>query len=80
MNCLHSDRMRQLLERMSQVFDWVILDSPPAMAVHDSSILADMCDGVIFVVRAGSTDFEVAAEGFFGVPRKESAGRRAQSR
>ena len=59
---LHSDRMRQLLERMSQVFDWVILDSPPAMAVHDSSILADMCDGVIFVVRAGSTDFEVAAK------------------
>ena len=59
---LYSDRMRQLLERMSQVFDWVILDSPPAMAVHDSSILADMCDGVIFVVRAGSTDFEVAAK------------------
>ena len=59
---LHSDRMRQLLERMSQVFDWVILDSPPAMAVHDASILADMCDGVIFVVRAGSTDYEVAAK------------------
>lgn len=59
---LHSERMRQLLERMSQVFDWVILDSPPAMAVHDASILADMCDGVIFVVRAGSTDFEVAAK------------------
>jgi capsular exopolysaccharide synthesis family protein len=57
---MHSDRMRHLLERMSQVFDWVILDSPPAMAVHDSSILADMCDGVIFVVRAGSTDFEIA--------------------
>jgi capsular exopolysaccharide synthesis family protein len=59
---LHSDRMRHLLERMSQVFDWVILDSPPAMAVHDASLLADMCDGVIFVVRAGSTDFEVAAK------------------
>jgi capsular exopolysaccharide synthesis family protein len=59
---LHSERMRHLLEQMSQVFDWVILDSPPAMAVHDSSILADMCDGVIFVVRAGSTDFEVAAK------------------
>ena len=57
---LHSDRMNQLLKRMSQVFDWVILDSPPALAVHDASILADMCDGVIFVVRAGSTDFELA--------------------
>ena len=57
---LHSDRMRRLLENMSRMFDWVILDSPPTVGVHDSSILADMCDGVLFVVRAGSTDFEVA--------------------
>ena len=57
---LHSDRMRQLLDRMSEIFDWIILDSPPALAVHDASILADMCDGVLFVVRAGSTDFEMA--------------------
>jgi capsular exopolysaccharide synthesis family protein len=59
---LHSDRMKHLLDRMSQLFDWVILDSPPALAVHDASILADMCDGVILVVRAGSTDYEVAAK------------------
>ena len=42
------------------MFDWVIVDSPPAIAVHDASILADMCDGVLFVVRAGATDFEAA--------------------
>jgi len=59
---LHSDRMRQLLDRMSLIFDWIILDSPPALAVHDASILADMCDGVLFVVRAGSTDFELAVK------------------
>jgi|HubBroStandDraft_6_1064221.scaffolds.fasta_scaffold219673_1 protein-tyrosine kinase len=57
---LHSERMRQFLDKMAQVFDWVILDSPPALAVHDASILADMCDGVMFVVRAGSTDFQLA--------------------
>lgn len=57
---LHSERMKQLLERMSSLFDWIILDSPPALAVHDPSILADMCDGVLFVVRAGVTDHEVA--------------------
>ena len=57
---LHSERMRQLLDRMSNLFDWIILDSPPALAVHDASILADMCDGVLFVVRAGTTDFELA--------------------
>ena len=56
---LHSERMKLLLDRMSAMFDWIILDSPPALAVHDSSILADMCDGVLFVVRAGSTEFEL---------------------
>jgi len=59
---LHSDRMKQLLDRMSLIFDWIILDSPPALAVHDASILADMCDGVLFVVRAGVTDFELATK------------------
>lgn len=59
---LHSDRMKQLLDRMSEIFDWIILDSPPALAVHDASILADMCDGVLFVVRAGATDFELATK------------------
>jgi capsular exopolysaccharide synthesis family protein len=57
---LHSERMRKLLDRMATLFDWIILDSPPALAVHDASILADMCDGVLFVVRAGATDYELA--------------------
>ena len=59
---LHSERMKQLLDRMAELFDWIILDSPPALAVHDASILADMCDGVLFVLRAGSTNYEIAAK------------------
>jgi protein-tyrosine kinase len=57
---LHGQKMKALLDRLTPIFDWVILDSPPAIAVHDASILADMCDGVLFVVRAGKTDFELA--------------------
>jgi protein-tyrosine kinase len=57
---LLGERMKHLLELVTPVFDWLILDSPPALAVHDASILADMCDGVLFVVRAGATDFELA--------------------
>jgi protein-tyrosine kinase len=53
---LSHERMRRLLELMSPTFDWVILDSPPVLPVHDASILADLCDGVLFVVRAGSTE------------------------
>jgi capsular exopolysaccharide synthesis family protein len=57
---LHCDRMKLLLDNMSRMFDWILVDSPPALAVHDASILADSCDGVLFVVRAGSTNFDVA--------------------
>jgi protein-tyrosine kinase len=57
---LLSDRMKALLDTITPAFDWVILDSPPALPVHDSSSLADLCDGVLFVVRAGETDHEDA--------------------
>jgi capsular exopolysaccharide synthesis family protein len=57
---LYGARMNLLLDKMSTMFDWILLDSPPALAVHDASLLADVCDGVLFVVQAGSTEFEVA--------------------
>src|SRR5262245_12583495 len=56
------DRLRRLLELMTPIFDWIIVDTPPALPVHDASMLADLCDGVLFVVRAGSTDHEMAAK------------------
>lgn len=57
---LSNGRLKTLLDRVAPVFDWVILDSPPCLPVADASVLADMCDGVLLVVRAGSTPSEVA--------------------
>jgi protein-tyrosine kinase len=59
---LLNDRMKRLLEVMTPIFDWVILDTPPALPVHDASMLADLCDGVLFVVRAGVTDHQMATK------------------
>ena len=64
---LSNGRMKILLERLAPVFDWILLDSPPAVAVSDASLLADVCDGVLLVVQAASTPFDVALkarEGF----------------
>jgi len=52
---LSNGRLKALLERVTPVFDWVILDSPPCLPVADATILANLCDAVLFVVRAGST-------------------------
>jgi capsular exopolysaccharide synthesis family protein len=53
-------QLKELLARLSPVFDWVILDAPPVLPVSDASVLAGLCDGVLFVIRAGSTAFDLA--------------------
>jgi protein-tyrosine kinase len=53
-------QLRVLLDRLASAFDWVILDAPPVLPVSDVGVLAGLCDGVLFVVRAGSTAFDVA--------------------
>lgn len=57
---LSNGRMKRLLDRVMPVFDWVVLDSPPCLPIADASILAEVCDGVLLVVRAASTPAEVA--------------------
>jgi protein-tyrosine kinase len=57
---LSNGRLKILLDRVAPVFDWILLDSPPCLPVADASVLADSCDGILFVVRAGSTPTEVA--------------------
>jgi protein-tyrosine kinase len=52
---LSNGRLKILLDRVTPIFDWVILDSPPCLLVADASVLADLCDGVLLVVRAGVT-------------------------
>jgi protein-tyrosine kinase len=59
---LLSDQMKRLIKYGAETFDWVIMDSPPTLPVHDASLLADLCDGVLLVVRAAATDYEVAAK------------------
>jgi protein-tyrosine kinase len=57
---LMNERLKKFLDWVTPSFDWIILDSPPAMPVHDASLIADNCDGVLFVVLSGATDYEVA--------------------
>ncbi len=53
-------RLKMLLQRVEPLFDWIIIDSPPALPVSDASVLAKACDGVVMVVRSNVTPSEVA--------------------
>lgn len=52
---LGSARMRELMEEVSQRYDRVILDTPAALGLPDAKAVADLCDGVVVVVRADVT-------------------------
>src|SRR2546429_4412522 len=53
-------RLKFLLTRVEPLFDWIIIDSPPAVPVSDASLLANYCDGVLIVVRSNATPFDIA--------------------
>jgi capsular exopolysaccharide synthesis family protein len=51
-----SPRMETLLADLRDRFDLVILDTPPVNILTDAALLGANADGVIVVVRGGSTD------------------------
>lgn len=62
---LSSPRMAELVDEVSQRYDRVILDTPAALGVPETKGLAELCDGIVMVVRADYTsqqDVEAALE------------------
>ncbi len=56
---LSSDAMQQLLKRCGEMFDFVVIDSPPILSVTDGVILARDSDAVVLVVRHGKSSKHV---------------------
>jgi capsular exopolysaccharide synthesis family protein len=56
---LGSERFANLLKELKQSYDWVLVDSPPAASLADSTLLASLVDMVILVVRQAQTDREL---------------------
>lgn len=62
-------RIDGFLSQVEPLFDWIIVDSAPAIAVSDAGQLARRCDAVLLVVRSNATpsDFALKArEEFHG--------------
>jgi succinoglycan biosynthesis transport protein ExoP len=57
---LGSARFKDFLATLKERFDWVIIDSPPVMAVTDACVMAHLAHGVLFVVGAEMTSRKAA--------------------
>lgn len=52
---LSSPAMEDLLKELKSRFDYLVLDSPPLLAVTDATVLSAIVDGVVLVVESGVT-------------------------
>ena len=56
---LESQKMKDFLAEIREKYDYVLLDSPPIIAVTDSEILARYTDATALVVSANTTETEL---------------------
>ncbi|MDW7760890.1 MAG: polysaccharide biosynthesis tyrosine autokinase [Acidobacteriota bacterium] len=59
---LGSNKMKEILDRMLESSDIVILDTPPIMSVTDAAVLASQVDAVLVVFRPGATKTSVLTQ------------------
>ncbi len=52
---LGSERMEEALQKLSNVFEYIIIDSPPLLDVTDAVVLSPRVDGVVLVAKGSST-------------------------
>lgn len=63
---LESKRMKNIINRLQNDFDFVIVDSPPIMVVTDAVVISRIIDGVLLVVETKKTrrDALIESKGF----------------
>ena len=59
---LGSEKLFDIFNQIGQQADMIIIDSPPLMAVTDSAVLAHRVDGVLLVIKPGTTKTAAAKQ------------------
>ena len=60
---LLSKRFEETLHKLHEMFEMVIIDSPPVQLVSDAMVIARNCTGMVYVVKADDTPYQVARNG-----------------
>jgi capsular exopolysaccharide synthesis family protein len=56
---MQGGRLPELLERLGEFFDWIIIDTPPVVPVADTTFWMKQADGVLLVIREGVSEKKV---------------------
>ncbi|MHA7831056.1 MAG: GumC family protein [Flagellimonas sp.] len=56
---LMNDRMGELFKKVSELYDYVIVDTAPLMVVTDTLLISEYASQILYVVKAGGTEKKV---------------------
>lgn len=71
---IDSQGMRNVLESAKCDFDYVLVDCPPILPLVDMNILSRMVDGLLLVVKAGTTPKDLVRKAVNSLPNKNVTG------
>jgi polysaccharide biosynthesis transport protein len=60
---ISSQKFSEALDNLGKVFDYIVIDCAPSLAVSDALVLSRLVDGVIYVVRCDHTPYQAAQSG-----------------
>jgi capsular exopolysaccharide synthesis family protein len=60
---LQSKKVNDLVNKLRDEYDYIVIDSPPILTVTDALLISDFVDGVIYVVAYNQTKREQAKQG-----------------
>ena len=55
---LNLRQVKTLVQSLPQIFNWVVIDTPPLLFSADANLLSTITDGVLMVVRIGATTYD----------------------
>ena len=58
---LDSQSLRTVIQQLHQIYDFIVIDTPPTTLFPDAMLLSKLTDGMVLVVRPGMIDAAIAA-------------------
>ena len=71
---LQSGRLATLMDQLTVLFDWIIIDSPPMLPLADTSVWMRLTDGILLATRQGTTEKRKLQKGLEAIEPKRLLG------
>lgn len=71
---MQSGRLSALFRQITDLFDWIVVDSPPLLPLADTTLWSRLTDGTLLVTREGATQKRPLQRGLEAIKKSDLLG------